>query len=51
MVIQSDGLVSEHEYIFGQSKKGGKVAKTIDVKSTEDFPTLEVQAAKKKKIE
>lgn len=37
MIVKSDSLVSEHEYLFGTKKANSKV---VDVKSTEDFPTL-----------
>lgn len=37
MIVKSDKLLSEHEYLFGTGKKDTKI---IDVKSKEDFPTL-----------
>ena len=37
LIVKTDKLVSEHEYLFGTGKRDTKI---IDVKSKEDFPTL-----------
>ena len=37
VIVKSDKLVSEHEYLFGTGKKDTKI---IDVKSKDDFPPL-----------
>jgi hypothetical protein len=37
VIVKSDSLFSEHEYLFGKKKE---TAKIIDVKSKQDFPTL-----------
>jgi hypothetical protein len=39
VMVKSDSLLSEHEYLFGKKKE---TAKIIDVKSAMDFPTLEL---------
>jgi hypothetical protein len=37
VIVKSDSLLSEHEYLFGKKKDTTKI---IDMKSSEDFPTL-----------
>jgi len=37
VIVKSDHLLSEHEYLFGKKKDLNKI---IDVKSNDDFPTL-----------
>ena len=39
VIVKSEGLLSEHDYLFGTKKKGGD-SRVIDVQSKEDFPTL-----------
>jgi hypothetical protein len=38
VIVKSDAFVSEHDYLFGKKRDDNKI---IDVKSTQDFPTLE----------
>ena len=39
VMIKSEGLVSEHDYLFGKKKDENNI---IDVKSKHDFPTLDL---------
>lgn len=36
-MVKGDSMLSEHEYLFGKKKDASKI---IDMKSSEDFPTL-----------
>ena len=38
VIVKKDSLISEHDYLFGKKKDDSKI---IDVKSKEDFPTLD----------
>lgn len=46
MIVKSEGMVSEHDYLFGQKRDKEKI---VDVKSDMDFPTLEIAPAQAKK--
>jgi hypothetical protein len=39
VIVLPDNLMSQHEYIFGTSKRGPG-SKIIDVKSKDDFPNF-----------